>query len=371
MRPLRIAQLCADRGIAPGGTKGAAQHLRGVAVGATNLGHHVTTYARRAAEGTFPTPLAPLDDLLGDTAASAADAAGIDVVYERYSLGHLGGLELAQRIGVPFVLEVNAPLVDEAERHRPGTVDPADRDAEQRLLADADLVITVSSPLAAWVRARRDRPTVVIGNGFAPEWFRSRPSSAPTYDLAFVGHPKPWHGVLRLVDVLVALRDLGHVAQCLVVGGGPGADQLLDCATAAGVHKQLHITGAVPPEQAAELLADARVGVAPYPPQSPFYFSPLKVLDYLAAGLAVVSTDQGDIAELVADAGVVVPADDDAALIAAVADLLADPERARRAGHRGRQRAFEALTWGHVAARTIDAIDHHTGVSAAGTAPGC
>ena len=80
------------------------------------------------------------------------------MVYERSSLGHTEGLDAARRHGAVFVLEVNAPLVDEAMRHRPATVDPGHAAAEARLLAEADLVVVVSDSLAAWVSARRDGP---------------------------------------------------------------------------------------------------------------------------------------------------------------------------------------------------------------------
>ena len=80
------------------------------------------------------------------------------------------------------------------------------------------------------------------------------------------------------------------------------------------------------------------------------------MIDYLAAGLAVVSTAQGDVPDLVGDAGIVVDPDDDEALSDAVALLLDRLAEARRRGAVGRRRAFTSMTWTHVAARTIEAI---------------
>ncbi len=56
-----IIQISADRGIAPGSTKGAAQHLRGIAAGFQQRGHQVTTYTPRRPEGPFPTSVVPLE----------------------------------------------------------------------------------------------------------------------------------------------------------------------------------------------------------------------------------------------------------------------------------------------------------------------
>ncbi len=354
MTQLRIAQVCADRGIAPGGTKGAAQHLRGVAAGMTTLGQHVESFTARPVEGTFPVAIRPLGEL-----SSAVD---FDVVYERSSLGHRGGLEHARALGVPFVLEVNAPLVDEASAHRPDTVGADDRAIEMELLASADLVITVAGELSRWVAARRTGPILTQPNGFEPSWFSwadqpIRVAAHAPYPLVFLGHPKPWHGADRIVPLLRELARTGHRPRTLVIGGGPGAMRLAADAEQVGLRDQVVVTGALPPEEASRRLADAVIGLAPYPTRSPFYFCPLKVIDYLAAGLAIASTDQGDIADLVGDAGIVLDdPDDDRALADAVRLLLDDGDRRIAMSLDGRRRATEQMTWTQVAANTLDSI---------------
>ncbi len=351
-----VIQISADRGIAPGSTKGAAQHLRGTAAGLRHRGHRVTTYSARRAEGRFPAPVSPLE-ALGQIGLDHTPNDHQPIVYERYSLGHLGGLELSRRLGVPFVLEVNAPLVAEASLHRPGTVDSAHATAEAELVAAADLVVVVSGALQDWAKVRRSGPTVVIRNGFESAWF-AEPASpeSPEYPLAFIGHPKPWHGADRLIYLLVALAKIGRRPDLLVIGGGPGADALRTAALGAGVGTQLEITGALPPARASSMLASCGIGLAPYRRQDSFYFCPLKVIDYLAAGLPVVATNQGDIARLVDDAGLVVDPDEDDQFVAAVAGLLDNAPARRAMGISGRARAMRSMTWDHVAGRTEAAM---------------
>jgi glycosyltransferase involved in cell wall biosynthesis len=356
-RPIRFVQVCADRGIAPGATKGAAQHLRGIAAGLTTLGHEVTAATARTPEGPFPVEVRPLADL-------DALAARSDVVYERYSLGHTVGLDAARRNGAVFVLEVNAPLVDEARRHRPDTVTAEHTVAEARLLADADVVIVVSDALAEWARERRSGPVVVIPNGFEPAWFAEAATPDRSDTLVFLGHPKPWHGADRLVGLLGGLAARGHEPHLLVVGGGPSADDLRRLADGSGVGDRVEITGALPPAEASARLRDAAIGLAPYPPQDDFYFCPLKIVDYLAAGLPIVATRQGAVASLVGDAGIVVPADDEHAFVEAVAELLADPGRRARLGAAGRALAHASKTWDRAAAATVDALDAHLAIGA-------
>lgn len=350
MTLLDIVQVSADRGIAPGSTKGAAQHLRGIAAGMISRGHRVTTYSPRRTEGVFPAPVKSLDALID----VEPNRHGLrTVVYERYSLGHRGGLDLARRLGVPLVLEVNAPLVAEARQHRPETLHPTDVDVEAELISSADLVVTVSTALATWVESMRSGPTVVLSNGFEPAWFEVQATpDRPDYPLVFIGHPKPWHGADRLIDLLAALARLDHHPRLLIIGGGPGAEALRAPARDAGLGAQLTITGALDPNEASAMLAAGGIGLAPYRRQDPFYFCPLKVVDYLAAGLPVVSTDQGDISALVGDAGVLVDPDDDHGFVSAVATLLDDSVARADMGRVGRARAMSSMTWDHVAERT-------------------
>jgi glycosyltransferase involved in cell wall biosynthesis len=92
------------------------------------------------------------------------------------------------------------------------------------------------------------------------------------------------------------------------------------------------------------------VGTAPYAPQPVFYFSPLKIAEYLAAGLPVVASEQGDIPRLVGDAGMLVPPGDAAALQRALETLRADARLRTRLATAARARAA-GLGWDSVAAQ--------------------
>jgi glycosyltransferase involved in cell wall biosynthesis len=354
---MRILQLCADSGIAVDGTKGASIHLRSLAEAFCG-DHDVVVAARRSPDPdtSFPFAVERYDGV--DSLERIMDVHGVpDVVYERYSLGHVDGMEFAARIDRPFVLEVNSPLVDEARRHRPGSVADADLDAEIRLLRDADLVVTVSEALGAFVaQVRGGRPVTVQHNGYDPRLFDGEVPLDPRPTLGFLGHPKPWHGADVLPSVLAALRRRGHDARLLVVGGGPGADSIVEAARSSGVDEHVEVTGALDHSGAIARIRTAWVGLAPYPAAEFFYFSPIKVMEYLAGGVPVVATAVGEVPFLVGDGGVIVPPGDPTALIDAVDELVRDTGHRLALGRAGRARMSRAHTWDAVARRTLEAL---------------
>ena len=364
---MRVFHVCADDGIAPDAAKGAAVHLRAIARALAWEGHDVRLFSRRDPKGSetpLPAPCAPLrtgEDLL----AAARSHGPPDLVYERYALGHVAGLDAARSLGVPFVLEVNAPLVDETKAHRPEKMVEGAEVAEERLFREADGVLVVSSPLRDYVARIRgtDRGIRVVPNGFDPERVTDQPlpEERDGGTLVFLGHPKPWHGASRLPRIVRALRDRGHDVTLLVIGGGPGVPALARSADADGVGEFVQITGEVSARRVGEELARGVVSLAPYPRIEPFYFCPLKVIESMASGLATVTTDQGDLADIVGDAGLIVAPDDETGFFDSVARLLEDRALRSRLGRRGKERAIERFTWRHAARAVTDVLDTRTG----------
>jgi glycosyltransferase involved in cell wall biosynthesis len=142
----------------------------------------------------------------------------------------------------------------------------------------------------------------------------------------------------------------------LIVGDGPERARLEADLAARDLRESAQLTGAVAPEAVPGLLASMDVAVAPYPPLASFYFSPLKVYEYMAAGLPVVASHIGQLAALLRDGvdGLFCPPGDAAALAAALERLKREPALRVRLGQAARAKVLREHTWEAVAQRILD-----------------
>jgi glycosyltransferase involved in cell wall biosynthesis len=301
--------------------------------------------------------------------AANADLRGVlervgpfDLVYERYSLWSFAAMEYAQAIGVPGLLEVNAPLIEEQAKYRT-LVDRAGAErVANRVFGAATALIAVSEEVAAYLnqyRAARGRVRV-IPNGVNPDRFPedvrpSQPGGPGTFTVGFVGSLKPWHGVTVLVEAFARLREHAPQTRLLIVGDGPERAKLEAEIAAHGLQDASCFTGAVPPGEVPGLLASMDAAVAPYPDLKPFYFSPLKVFEYMAAGLPVVASRVGQLSSLIEDGsnGLLCPPEDPTALAVSLDRLRQDPALRARLGQTARTAVLANNTWDSVAQRSL------------------
>jgi glycosyltransferase involved in cell wall biosynthesis len=399
---MRVAYVCADFGIPLRGFKGASVHVREMVAALREHGHEVRLVSPNAGEGNplpdgaellevaSPPWLKKTRRLIGRAVGEAwprlpkeaeelifngplyrralveLDRFAPDVVYERYSLFNLAGLALARRLRVPHLLEVNAPLRLERARTRGLALERAARAVERVLFGHSDGLFVVSRALRDYALERgADRARLfVLPNGVDTRRFRPGasvgavrarlgiPGGAPV--VGFAGSLKPWHGTDLLLEAFAAARRRHHEARLLIVGDGPEAEPLRSQARRLGLDGAALFTGAVPHDDVPELLAAMDIAVAPYRRVPDFYFSPLKLYEYMAAGLPTIASDAGDIAEVVREGenGLLVEPDDPAALGATLLRLLDDAPLRVRLGQAARHDA-EGRDWGRNAAQVI------------------
>jgi len=285
------------------------------------------------------------------------------LVYERFSLFSAAGVRLAEERAVPSVLEVNAPLSRERDRHERLNAGSLTRRLEKHILGLATRIVVVSSVLKRYVRetgvpAERIR---VVHNGVDAQRFSPdvAPAGEPARELriGFCGTLKPWHDLGVVMEALAQTDGLER-AQLLVVGDGPAREDLARLARRLGIEPRVTWAGTRHEDEVPGLLATCDVLCVPAPGGDEHYFSPLKLLEGMALGLPVVATDAGDVAAVAGGDGpaaLLVPPEDVTAMGAALLRLQDEPTLRRQLGRAGRARA-ERHTWDDVVRQSLEGL---------------
>ncbi|HVT44368.1 MAG TPA: glycosyltransferase family 4 protein [Thermoanaerobaculia bacterium] len=377
---MRIAYVSADPGVPIFGSKGNSVHVQEMVRSFRLMGAEVHIIS--PAVGGEPSddlrdlhlhrlPKVPKGDLaererglyaLNDDLAGILESAPrFDLLYERYSLWSHAALELARRNGIPAVLEVNAPLIDEQAEHR-GLSDHAKAlSVANRAFAAAKVLVAVSDGVASWLeRFEPARGKIhVIPNGVSAERFPAHlspaaPAGEGIVTVGFLGTLKPWHGLGTLADAFEIVYRAEPRSRLLVVGDGPERSTLAERLSPLG--DAVVFTGAVRTDAVAGYLASMEIGVAPYPESASFYFSPLKVYEYMAAGLPVVASRIGQLEQLIDDGvnGFLCTPGDTAAFAETILRLARTPQLRERVGSSARRHVLGSHTWDSVARRVLE-----------------
>jgi glycosyltransferase involved in cell wall biosynthesis len=351
------------------GTKGGSVHVTAVAEGLAALGHEVHVLVSPG-DGPFPTgpvqwiPMSPparrnqLRWMRRGAVGRIADALRPDVVMERYY--NFGGEAIlhARPVNALAVLEVNAPVVDhpgstKAALDRVLIVRPMQRWRE-RLCAAADVIVT---PAAAILPPGTPNERI-LELEWGADTVRFHPGASgplpftppPGIVAVFAGAFRNWHGAIQLAHAVRRLREQSrHDISALFIGDGPELPAVREAA--AGL-EGIVFTGALAHTVMPAALAAAHIGVAPFdlaahkPLALGFYWSPLKIFEYMAAGLPVVAPAAARIPALVQHEreGILYDPSGPAALADALARLSDDDLRARL-GAAARERAVREYSW--------------------------
>lgn len=351
------------------GTKGGSVHVSAVAEGLAALGHDVHVLVAKG-DGPFPgggvrwIPMAPpfgaaqLRWARGPAVRTLVDRLRPDVVMERYY--NFGGEALlhARRVRAAAVLEVNAPVIDhpgstKAMLDRALIVRPMQRWRE-RLCAAADIIVTPSAAiLPPGTPASRvlELEWGADTDRFHPCATGPLPFDRPPGTVAvFAGAFRSWHGAIHLAHAMRLLRTRGRIdISALFLGDGP---ELPAVKSAAASLDNVVFAGALPHDRMPAALAAAHIGVAPFdlsahkPLALGFYWSPLKIFEYMASGLPVVAPAVARIPQIVEHGreGLLYDPANPSALADALASLADAPDRARL-GDAARARAVRDYSW--------------------------
>lgn len=295
----------------------------------------------------------PRDPRFGATVERHLRALDVDVFHVHVGTGRedFDGARAARRAGVPAVVQtLHLPWLMGSPKHRVPlfrslqgidrliAVSAGQRRSYERAGVPAELFTTVVNgirPRRTWLPREQARAAL----GLEP----SRPV------VLAVGRLVVQKGHRTLVEALPELVARVPDAVVVVVGDGPLRPQLERRARELGVAEHLRMVGFQP--DARGLLGAADVFALPSRQEA----LPLAALEAMDAGLPVVATAVLGTTEVVEPGrtGLLVRRDAPRPLAAALAELLADPERARAYGEAGQARFAERFTSDRMAAQTL------------------
>jgi glycosyltransferase involved in cell wall biosynthesis len=168
--------------------------------------------------------------------------------------------------------------------------------------------------------------------------------------VGFVGRFVPEKGIRQLT---AALDRVSRPWRALVLGSGPLDGEIRAWARAYG--DRVRIQAAVAHEDVPSYLNAMDVLCAPSQttPKWREQFGRM-LIEAFACGVPIIASDSGEIPQVVADAGVVVPESDGAAWVRAIEATLDDRQRRADLARRGRDRALAVYAWPIVARRHLD-----------------
>jgi len=284
-------------------------------------------------------------------------------------LNGLPALWAARRLGIRVIYEVRTFWEDAAVNH--GTFAEGSlryrisRALESTLLRRADAVVAICAGIRAEVLARGvpvERVTVVP-NGVDPEWLERRPrvealaarfglGQAPVF--GYVGSFSHYEGLPFLVNAAPEFLERFPGSRLLIVGGGRDETPLREAVRRAG--PSVVLTGRIPQDEVRDLYTLMDVLVLPRRRiRLTEMVTPLKPLEAMAAGTAVLASDIGGHTELIDDGqtGVLFKTESAESLVEQAARLAGQPDLRRHVADNARRFIEQERTWDRIVGRYL------------------
>jgi len=270
-----------------------------------------------------------------------------DVILTRYDLMNFSSILLAKLKGIPIILEVNSPHAYESKKFYkqyfqlpiiPGLI-------EKLNLKFSDAVVVVSNDLKDYfVGLGIPQGKIhVVSNGVDVSKFtandrknniKKNPDFADKIVIGYVGSFHYWHGLDKIQTVIQELLNFHQDVHFLLVGDGVLRHDLLEFVKVEKIESRVRLPGYIPHQDIPNYLSTMDIMMAPYPNFELFYYSPLKLFEYMASGKAIVASRIGQIKEILTekDNGLMFEAGNYNELIEQLKLLVSNPDLRERIG---------------------------------------
>lgn len=287
----------------------------------------------------------------------------------------LVAMALAEKTGLPFVYEVRSFFeslwTSEARWEDKGETFLRRTAVEQMCLDRADIVLTLGEAMRGELVRRGTDPAKIrlVPNGVDREAFSPTPrpvelavelgiGDLPTFGyISNFDHPRESQETLVRATAELAARGID--TRCVLVGGGARTVLVESLAEELGVRDRVVLAGPVDHTEIASFYALIDVFVVPrIDERAARYVTPLKPFEAMALARPLVVSDLPALREVAAPPrrGLVFPPGDHVALADVLAELLADPERAKELGEAGFQWVTAERQWAMNGPRYVEAF---------------
>lgn len=284
-----------------------------------------------------------------------------DLIISRLEIYLFSSLLLAKLLKIPLIIEADAPGVYEAhEFHKEfWQIKWLANYIEINNLKKSNLSVCVSNNAKKYFTDRGvpDDKLVTITNGADIEKFHPDIDSSKLLEkyglngkviIGFVGSFHFWHGVNNLIEVIKETILATKNTVFLMVGeGGPMKSRLKEFIRQEGLEKRVIMTGYISYEEMPNYIAAMDIVLAPYPNLNFFYYSPMKIFEYMACGKPVISTKIGQIAEIITDKhnGFLCEPDNIKQIIFNLNDLINSAKLRKAIGINARETIYNHYSW--------------------------
>ena len=174
--------------------------------------------------------------------------------------------------------------------------------------------------------------------------------------MVYVGRLSIDRGLLLYPEILRSLLSMGVPANLHLIGvftPEDGKQQLFERCT--GLENHLEVSDWVPYDKISDALKEADLGLSILLPEPRYVAAiPVKLFDYMAAGLPIISSNFPSVTRLIHEVvcGIVVDPLSSPEIIASdIAKLWHDPETAMQMGENGRQAVLDQYNWEYLLER--------------------
>lgn len=308
---------------------GGTTHIRAVDTGLERLGHSIVSLAPSDNKKesvsflggikTYQLPINPrwfpyrLPLLYWKRLKDIIQKEKIDFVIERYTPLGGAGILTAHKLKIPCILEVNSPGIEaEYALGKIGKVSKKVLSMYRKKLMTLATGMKVDS-FACVPHKELHKKVRDIHYGADTKIFSAKLAPHPNkkLTLVFVSGFQKWHGARTIVEAARSLQmtDYRDRYKYMLIGNGPEKEAVMAEVKKYGLNRLFSFPGSIPVQYLPNYLALADIALAPFDltdwekviTKHGFFFRPIKIYEYMAMGLPIITVDTPSIRDLVRD----------------------------------------------------------------------